>query len=106
LELFETEPRLAQVRAIEDHLRAALEPCRALGGVADVRALGAIGVIELDKMRGLDWLRRRFVEEGAWLRPFGDVVYVMPAFVISEDELGWLTDAMLKVVTEWSRKFA
>ena len=57
-------------------------------------------------MRGLDWLRRRFVEEGVWLRPFGDVVYVMPAFVISQDDLGRLTDAMLKVVTEWSRKFA
>ncbi len=106
LELFENEPRLAQVRAIEDHLRGALEPCRALAGVADVRALGAIGVIELDKMRGLDWLRRRFVEEGVWLRPFGDVVYVMPAFVISEPDLGKLTDAMVKVVTEWSRKFA
>ena len=77
-----------------------------MAGVADVRALGAIGVIELDKMRGLDWLRRRFVEEGVWLRPFGDVVYVMPAFVISEPDLGKLTDAMLKVVTEWSRKFA
>ena len=68
--------------------------------------MGAIGVVALEEMRGLDWLRRRFVEEGVWLRAFADVVYVMPAFVISERDLGRLTDAMVKVVTEWSRKFA
>ena len=106
LDLFEREPRLDQVRAIADHLDGALEPCRALAGVADVRVFGAIGVVELDEMRGLDWLRARLIDEGIWLRPFGNVVYTMPALVISDDELTRITDAMVKIVAEWSRKFA
>jgi adenosylmethionine-8-amino-7-oxononanoate aminotransferase len=106
LDLFERAPRLNQVRAIADHLSGALAPCRALAGVADVRAFGAIGVVELDGMRGLDWLRARLIEEGVWLRPFDNVVYTMPALVISPDDLTRVTDAMVKIVTEWSRKFA
>jgi adenosylmethionine-8-amino-7-oxononanoate aminotransferase len=106
LDLFERAPRLDQVRTIADHLGGALEPCRALAGVKDVRAFGAIGVVELDEMRGLDWLRDRFVGEGVWLRPFGNVVYTMPALVISQDEITRVTDAMVKIVAEWSRKFA
>jgi adenosylmethionine-8-amino-7-oxononanoate aminotransferase len=105
LDLFEREPRLQQVAAIEAHLRTALEPCRELAGVADVRAKGAIGVVQLQEMKGLDWLRRRFVEEGLWLRPFADIVYCTPAFTISPDDLAALTDGMVRVVTEWSRRF-
>ncbi|MCH8098359.1 MAG: aminotransferase class III-fold pyridoxal phosphate-dependent enzyme, partial [Proteobacteria bacterium] len=99
-------PRLDQVRAIADHLDGALEPCRALAGVADVRVFGAIGVVELEEMRGLDWLRARLIDEGIWLRPFGNVVYTMPALVISDDDLTRVTDAMVKILAEWSRKFA
>ncbi len=106
LDLFEREPRLDQVGAIADHLAGALEPCRALAGVKDVRAFGAIGVVELDEMRGLDWLRARFVGEGVWLRPFANVVYTMPALVISPADLTRVTDALVKIVAEWSRKFA
>ncbi len=79
---------------------------RALAGVADVRAFGAIGVVELDEMRGLDWLRARFIDEGIWLRPFGNTVYTMPALVISPTDLTRVTDAMVKIIAEWSRKFA
>ena len=104
LDLFESEPRLQQVKAIEARLADALAPCRDLKGVRDVRALGAIGVIEFEQMRDLPWLRRRFVEEGVWLRPFGDMVYVMPAFTIGADDLAVVTDAMVKVVGEWSRR--
>ncbi len=104
LDLFETEPRLLEVKAIEAHLADALAPCREMAGVRDVRALGAIGVIEFEQMRDLDWLRRRFVEVGVWLRPFGDMVYVMPAFTIGADDLGQVTDAMVRVVGEWSRR--
>ena len=104
LDLFETEPRLAQVAAIERHLSTALEPCRTMRGVKDVRVKGAIGVVELEPMRDLDWLRRRFVELGVWLRPFGNVVYATPPFVISEKDLATLTDAMTAVVGEWSRR--
>ena len=102
LDLFESEPRLEQVAAIETHLRNALEPCRALPGVIDVRAKGAIGVVQVDTLTRVEWLKQRFVEEGVWIRPFGDIIYVMPPFVIELDDLTHLTNAMVKVIGEWS----
>ena len=104
LDLFEREPRLAQVRAIEGHLAGALEPARGLPGVVDVRVRGAIGVIQLDDMSRINWLKARFVEAGVWVRPFGDIVYVTPAFNIDEDDLTRLSDALIDVVTAWSRE--
>lgn len=104
LDLFETEPRLAQVATIEEHLSAALEACRDMKDVKDVRVKGAIGVVELDPMRDLDWLRRRFVELGTWLRPFGNVIYTTPPFVVSPNDLATLTDAMIAAVGEWGRR--
>ena len=98
LDLFEREPRLAQVAAIEQALRTGLAPCRDMPGVRDVRVLGAIGVVELDEIADLDALRRRFVAEGVFVRPFGTVVYLTPAFTIAPDELAALTDAVVKVV--------
>lgn len=100
LDLFEREPRLAQVAAIETQLRAELEACRALAGVADVRVKGAIGAVELAGDIDLNALRRRFVELGVWVRPFGNVVYLMPPFVISPDELRTLTAAIHTVLAE------
>lgn len=99
LDLFEQEPRLAQVEKIESQLEEELAPCRELAGVKDVRVKGAIGVVQIDA----DWdkmfaLRKQFVKEGVWLRPFGDVVYIMPPFVISEQELGKLTKAVVKIL--------
>ena len=104
LDLFETEPRLAQIAAIEAHLREALEPCREIAGVVDVRVKGAIGAIQVKELTRLQWMKDRFVEEGVWLRPFGDVVYAMPPFTISEDELAALTGAMTRVLKDWSRE--
>ena len=103
LDLFEREPRLAQAHAIERHLVAALEPARGLPGVVDVRARGAIGVIQLDDMSRIDWLKARFVDAGVWVRPFGDIVYVTPALTIDEADLTRLTDTLVAVVTAWSR---
>ena len=102
LDLFETEPRLQQVAAIEQKLRDALEPCRGVAGVVDVRVKGAIGVVQLDKIDDVVWFRQRFVEQGVWVRPFGDVVYLMPPFIVSDDELTKLTDAVVKAVGVWS----
>lgn len=103
LDLFETEPRLAQVAAIETHLNDALAPCRKIPGIAEVRVKGAIGAVQLTEMRHLDWLRRRFPETGVFVRPFGDVVYLTPPFVIAPDELAQLTEAVNRVLNEWSR---
>ncbi|KDC19239.1 adenosylmethionine--8-amino-7-oxononanoate transaminase [Bordetella bronchiseptica] len=100
LDLFEREPRLRQVAALEQALRAGLEPCRGLPWVRDVRVLGAIGVIELDGIGARDDLRRRLVEAGVWVRPFGNIVYLTPAFTIAEDELQALLAAVRQVVAE------
>lgn len=100
LDLFEREPRLDQVRAIETGLRGGLEPCRGLPRVRDVRVKGAIGVVELDRIDDLVALRIRFTAEGVYIRPFGRIVYLTPAFTIGEDELAKLTAAIVKVVGE------
>ncbi|HZT51162.1 MAG TPA: aminotransferase class III-fold pyridoxal phosphate-dependent enzyme, partial [Stellaceae bacterium] len=98
LDLFAREPRLEQVAAIEAALARGLAPCRALPGVADVRVKGAIGVVELDRVADAEALGRRFVAEGVWLRPFGRVVYLTPAFTIAEDELAALMRAVVRVL--------
>ena len=100
LDLFEQEPRIAQIQAIETQLREELKPCHKLGNVTDVRVKGAIGVVQLSNVSGeyILALRQRFIEEGVWLRPFSDVVYIMPAFTISTTELTQLTDAVFKVL--------
>jgi adenosylmethionine-8-amino-7-oxononanoate aminotransferase len=101
LDLFEREPRLVQVAAMETWLQSALAPCRNLPGVLDVRARGAIGVVQLTEMRHLAWLRRRFPEKGVFLRPFADIVYLMPAFIATEAEIGQMGEAVLDVLKEW-----
>ncbi len=100
LDLFETEPRLEQVKAISRQLAEELEPARKLPGVKDVRVKGAIGVIELTSMGDLNAMKRRFVEEGVWIRPFGNIVYTTPPLVIGGQDLARLTGAMLKVTAE------
>jgi adenosylmethionine-8-amino-7-oxononanoate aminotransferase len=100
LDLFETEPRLQQVAAISAALSQGLEPCRGMPGVKDVRVKGAIGVVEMDAIDNLDALRARFVEEGVFVRPFGNIIYLTPAFTIPKYELKTLTDAVVKVVRE------
>jgi adenosylmethionine-8-amino-7-oxononanoate aminotransferase len=100
LELFATEPRLAQVAAIEAQLRSELEPCRALPAVCDVRVKGAIGVVQLARSPTLDALRARFVAKGVWIRPFGDVVYLMPPLVIAAEDLARLTRALCEGLRE------
>ncbi len=98
LDLFEREPRLEQARRIEARLRDSLEPCRSMRRVVDVRVLGAVGVVELDRIDDLAGMRMRFVEEGAWIRPLENVVYLMPPLTISPDELDLLTGAIRRVV--------
>jgi adenosylmethionine---8-amino-7-oxononanoate aminotransferase len=100
LDLFEWEPRLQQVANIGRALERGLAPCRDLFGVRDVRVKGAIGVVELERIDDRDALRRRFVEEGVFVRPFGSVVYLTPAFTIEQRELAMLTRTVVKVLGE------
>ena len=98
LDLFESEPRLQQVAAIASALLQGLAPCRSMPGVKDVRVKGAIGVVEMEHIDDLDALRARFVEQGVFVRPFGNIIYLTPAFTIAPDELKTLTDAVVNVV--------
>ena len=100
LDLFEREPRLHQVAKLSAMLEAGLEPCRDLPSVKEVRVKGAIGVVELDRIENLNDLRQRFVAEGVFVRPFGNIVYLTPAFTIAEDELTKLTNAIHGVLAD------
>ncbi len=102
LDLFEREPRLEQVDALTTALRDGLEPCRGMPRVRDVRVRGAIGVVELDRIDDIYALRRRFVDEGVFVRPFGTIIYLTPAFTISPEELQMLTGAVVRVVERLS----
>jgi adenosylmethionine-8-amino-7-oxononanoate aminotransferase len=96
LDLFETEPRMAQVARIAARLEEGLAPCRALPGVRDVRVMGAIGVVELEALP--QGLQAAFIEKGVWIRPFRNIVYLTPAFVIGDGELDQLTGAIVDVL--------
>ena len=87
-------PWQARVQAIERQLRRELEPCRAFSGVADVRVLGAVGVVEMRNPVDVAVLQDFFVDRGVWIRPFGRLIYLMPPYVIDEDELSLLTAAV------------
>ncbi|MEJ2136871.1 MAG: adenosylmethionine--8-amino-7-oxononanoate transaminase [Desulfofustis sp.] len=86
------------VANIERRLEQGLQPCRSLDQVADVRCLGAIGVVELHKPVSLASMQERFVDRGVWVRPFGTLVYVMPPYCIASADLDHLCRAVVEVV--------
>jgi len=92
-----------EIAAIETGLRDGLAPCRDLPGVADVRVLGAIGVVELTEPVPMRAVQRALVERGVWVRPFGRLVYLMPPYIITPDQLTKLCAAVRAVITDLSR---
>src|SRR5215831_5495089 len=100
LDLFEREPRLQQIGAIAAYLEKGLAQCRGMRRVKEVRVKGAIGVVELDRIDDLDGLRARFIEQGVFIRPISNAIYLTPAFTISPEDLKTLTDAVVRTVSE------
>ena len=86
------------VARIEQQLTSGLESCRDFEQVADVRVLGAIGVVELKEPVDMQVILHEFVGRGVWVRPFKNLVYVMPPFVISPEDLSCVTEAIVEVV--------
>lgn len=88
------------VKTIERNLMTGLAPCRELPQVVDVRALGAIGVVELAEPVNLARMQQRFVDNGVWVRPFGRLVYLMPPYCISGADTELLTTAVVRVLAQ------
>ena len=100
LDIIATGQWQQQVAAIEQQLKTELAKCKQAKGVKDVRVLGAIGVIEMVEKVDVAKLQQRFVELGVWIRPFNNLIYVMPPFIITADQLTKLTSAMLAVLRD------
>ncbi len=98
VELLLADDWRSRVRAIEAGLRDGLEPARSLPGVADVRVLGAIGVIEMDRPVDLRVATAAALQHGVWLRPFRNLVYAMPPYICTSPEIAQITSAMVAVV--------
>jgi adenosylmethionine-8-amino-7-oxononanoate aminotransferase len=98
LNLLLESPWQERVKTIEQGLRHGLAPCRELPQVEEVRVLGAIGVVEMKKPVDMRLVQPHFVDAGVWVRPFDKLVYLMPPYIIDEDDLNTLTSAVVKVV--------
>jgi adenosylmethionine-8-amino-7-oxononanoate aminotransferase len=98
IDLLLNSPWQQRVRAIETQLHNELSPCATLDSVADVRVLGAIGVVELKAPVDMATIQGEFVDHGVWIRPFGRLVYLMPPYIINQDQLRQLTSAIYQIL--------
>ena len=95
IDLLLGQPWKATVARIEAELASGLDPARELPGVADVRVLGAIGVIEMDRPVDMATVQRLTLDLGVWLRPFGRLIYSMPPYVSTSEDVANITEAMV-----------
>ncbi len=100
LRLLNSQDMASRVNHIESMLRQLLAPARQLPGVKEVRVLGSIGVVEMNQPVDMAKFQRQCVEMGIWVRPFGRLVYVMPPYVISDDDLTTLVRNMLQIIAK------
>ncbi|WP_348548893.1 adenosylmethionine--8-amino-7-oxononanoate transaminase [Psychrobacter sp. KFRI-CH2-11] len=95
---YDIETRTADMQAV---MESQLAPAATLDGVKEVRCLGAVAVIELDEAVDMPVFQSLLIKNGIWVRPFGKLVYIMPPFVMTDDELVTLCRALLTVVTSY-----
>jgi adenosylmethionine-8-amino-7-oxononanoate aminotransferase len=100
LDLLESSGWSANVTWVGAGLRAWLEPLRGLPGVADVRTIGAVGVVQLDHPVDVAKATEAAVDEGVWLRPFRDLVYTMPPYVCTDEDIATIAAAITGAVEE------
>lgn len=98
VQLLLASPWETRLSNIESKLKEGLKPCSSLDSVNEVRVLGGIGVVELHHPVDMAEIQGRFVEQGVWVRPFGKLVYVMPPYVMTDDELNKLCQAIHHVI--------
>ena len=98
LGIIQTGEWRTQVKRISAELASGLAPARELKSVADVRILGAIGVVERKEPVTLSEVQPMFIEEGIWVRPFGKLVYLMPPYISSSEDIEALTAGVLRVL--------
>lgn len=89
-----------KISVLENGLRKGLSRCNTLESVAEVRVLGGIGVVEMNRPVKMERIQEAFVEKGVWVRPFGRLVYVMPPYCMEKEDLGTLTTAICEVLEE------
>ena len=87
------------IQMIERALIEGLATCKELDSVNNVRVFGAIGVVEMKQPVNVAEIQKRFIEQGLWLRPFGKLVYVMPQFIMTKEQMAQLTSGMAKVLS-------
>ena len=100
IELLLSQPWQRNIRRLNEGLEKGLAPARDIAAVAEVRTLGAIGVIELKEPADLATVQPEFVKRGVWVRPFGKLVYAMPPYIMNDDDTATLTNAMVDVVSQ------
>lgn len=100
LSLLLSSPWQQRIQHITIQMENGLAPCRQLSITQNVRVKGAIGVVELKTPVDMAWIQPRFVEQGVWVRPFGKLVYIMPPYIITDDELAYLTAAIVTVLQQ------
>lgn len=100
LKLLQAQDMEARIRHLNEVITRAIAPARELDNVADVRTIGAIGVIETKTPVNVGDFQRRCVEKGIWVRPFGRNVYVMPPYVIDDTDLVYLIKSTIEILAE------
>ncbi len=100
LKLLKSRDMSSRIAYLEEKIRQLIAPAATRPGVADVRVIGTIGVVEMKEPVDVGEFQKKCVERGIWVRPFGRNVYIMPPYVISDDDLAYLIENMIEILPD------